>query len=161
MNPGHSPAAPLPRRGTDAVDRPANGRVNEPHRGYTAVLGCHPEHAVQVRRHVRLVAGLPIKASEVVELLACELFNNSLTHSRSRETGTVRVSVFRFLGRIQVKVTDDGPYPGGPAGPHLRALDIDSEHGFGLFLLDTESDRWGAVNEDDGQTSVWFECDRP
>ncbi len=160
MSTGHSSPAPLPRRGTDAVDRAANGRADESPRGYTAVLGCHPEHAVLVRRHVRLVAELPLEASEVIERLASELFNNAFDHSRSRETGTVRVSVFRYSGGIQVKVTDDGPRSECPTTPQLRALDVDSEHGFGLFLLDSESDCWGVVEEEGGRISVWFEKDR-
>ncbi|WP_046469933.1 ATP-binding protein [Allosalinactinospora lopnorensis] len=162
MSNNHKPPAPLPRRGIDVVDRaPANGRAGEPHRGFTTVLWCCPEHAVLVRRNVRLVADLPKSASEVLEQLASELFNNAWVHSRSRETGTVRVSVFRFPTCTRVKVTDDGPRPDSPTIPRLRPLDVYSEHGFGLFLLDRESDRWGVLREPTGGTSVWFEKDRP
>jgi anti-sigma regulatory factor (Ser/Thr protein kinase) len=153
-------AAPLPQRSTDTVARtPANGRAEQTHRGSTTVLRCCPEHAILMRRYVRRVADLPKSASEVLEGLASELFNNAWSHSRSRDTGTVRVSIFRFPDCTQVKVTDDGPRPDSPTAPQVRPVDTESEHGFGLFMLDSESDRWGVIEEDDGRTSVWFEKD--
>lgn len=154
-------AAPLPRRSTDTMARtPANGRADQMHRGSTTVLRCCPEHAALVRRHVRRVADLPKPASQVLEQSASELFNNAWTHSRSRDGGKVRVSVFRFPDCTQVKVTDDGPRPDSPTTPQVRPVDAESEHGFGLFLLDSESDRWGVIEEAGGRTSVWFEQDR-
>lgn len=109
---------PLPQRSTDTIARrPANGRAAQSHRGSTTVLRCCPEHAALVRRYVRRVADLPKPASDVLEGLASELFNNAWSHSRSRDTGTVRVAVFRFPDCTQVKVTDDGPRPDSPSAP--------------------------------------------
>lgn len=150
MNTDNNPA-PLPQRGTDTVElTPANGRANENRRAWSTVLQCCPEHAVLVRRHVRRAANLPTPASEDLERLACELFNNAWEHSRSADNGTVCVSVFRFPHCIQIKVIDDGPRAEGPKKPAIQPVDPSSENGFGLFLLDSESDRWASSRKPTG-----------
>ena len=59
-----------------------------------------------------------------------------------------------FDDRVRVEVTDHGP------GFEARARDPSTQHesGWGLYLVDQLSDRWG-VSRTDG-TAAWFEIDR-
>ena len=77
-----------------------------------------------------------------------------MRHARSG-TGDeleLEVSVSRQL--IHVCVSDRGP--GFEASP--RTPDDDPGSGWGLFLVEQLSDRWGV--ELNGRTQVWFELER-
>src|SRR5919197_93414 len=57
-------------------------------------------------------------------------------------------------GRIRVEVTDTGPgFDPQPLTPSMYQTS-----GWGLFLVDQLSDRWGVIRGD--STRVWFELDR-
>jgi anti-sigma regulatory factor (Ser/Thr protein kinase) len=89
-----------------------------------------------------------------MRLLVSELVTNSVRHARSG-TGDeleLEVSVSRQL--IHVCVSDRGP--GFEASP--RTPDDDPGSGWGLFLVEQLSDRWGV--ELNGRTQVWFELER-
>ncbi|MDA8371008.1 MAG: ATP-binding protein [Nocardiopsaceae bacterium] len=70
------------------------------------------------------------------------------------------MSVIKLRGRIQVKVTDQGPRENQGTTPHLRPMDTEEGGGFGLRMVAGQAGRWGTVHED-GRTTVWFELSRP
>ena len=85
-----------------------------------------------------------------MRLLVSELVTNSVRHAAGDEVElTVRVNG----SAVHVCVTDDGP--GFEVAE--RAPDDDPASGWGLFLVDQLSDRWGV--ELNGATRVWFELE--
>jgi anti-sigma regulatory factor (Ser/Thr protein kinase) len=87
-----------------------------------------------------------------VQLLVSELVTNSVRHARRSDEVELAVTVTRQS--IRVCVTDAGP--GFEAEP--RPEDADPGSGWGLFLVEQLSDRWGV--ELNGKTQVWFELGR-
>jgi anti-sigma regulatory factor (Ser/Thr protein kinase) len=91
-----------------------------------------------------------------VRLLVSELVTNSVRHAHNGdgdgEQLELEVSVSRQ--KIHVCVTDSGP--GFEAA--ARSADDDPGSGWGLFLVEQLSDRWGV--ELNGSTQVWFEIER-
>jgi len=90
-----------------------------------------------------------------MRLLVSELVTNSVRHACEAGAGAeleLEVTVSGEL--IHVCVTDRGP--GFEAVP--RRPDDDPGSGWGLFLVEQLSDRWGV--ELHGSTQVWFELDR-
>jgi anti-sigma regulatory factor (Ser/Thr protein kinase) len=87
-----------------------------------------------------------------VQLLVSELVTNSVRHARRSDEVELAVTVTRES--IRVCVTDRGP--GFEAEP--RHEDADPGSGWGLFLVEQLSDRWGV--ELNGKTQVWFELGR-
>jgi anti-sigma regulatory factor (Ser/Thr protein kinase) len=55
---------------------------------------------------------------------------------------------------VRIEVTDNGP----GFEPDASRPDEDESSGWGLFLIDQLSERWGVVHED--LTMVWFEVTR-
>ncbi|WP_150240198.1 ATP-binding protein [Nocardiopsis quinghaiensis] len=154
-------ATRLPRRTTDPRDRAAILVERAPgNPGHSLTLAGVPEQAAVLRRRLASAAALPPRSAELVQELASELFNNAVTHSRSGcKDGEVAVTLHRLRGRVQVRVTDQGPRAPGAATPHLRPLDTSAESGRGLRLVAAQASRWGTLHED-GRTTVWFELDR-
>jgi anti-sigma regulatory factor (Ser/Thr protein kinase) len=115
-------------------------------------LSCGPD-AVAAARH-----GLDGLEPEVgaqrlhdMRLLVSELVTNSVRHAA---TGELILEVSISHETIHVCVTDGGP--GFEVAP--RAPDDDPGSGWGLFLVEQLSDRWGV--ELNGHTQVWFEIER-
>jgi anti-sigma regulatory factor (Ser/Thr protein kinase) len=91
---------------------------------------------------------------EVVEralLLVTEVVANSVLHGRTNEP--IHVSVEARPETFHVQVSDAGP----SFEPEVRRPGNESESGWGLFLVDALSDRWGVRS--DGDITVWFEVD--
>jgi anti-sigma regulatory factor (Ser/Thr protein kinase) len=89
-----------------------------------------------------------------VRLLVSELVTNSVRHARRGKRDRVELEVRLSSKRIHVQVTDSGPgFKTKPRGP-----DDDPGSGWGLFLVEQISDRWGV--ERNGRTQVWFELGR-
>ncbi|OOC55990.1 hypothetical protein NOSIN_20895 [Nocardiopsis sinuspersici] len=160
-SPEENQATRLPRRTTDPRDRAAilvEPAPADP--GHSLTLAGVPGQAAVLRRRIASAASLPPRSAELVQELVSELFNNAVTHSRSGcKDGEVAVTLHRLRGRVQVRVTDQGPHTPGAATPHLRPLDASSEGGRGLRLVAAQASRWGTLHED-GRTTVWFELDR-
>lgn len=154
---------PLPRRTTAPMDSaPLLWESDADTAGHAVTVPGEPSYAALMRRYVRTRSSLPEREVDSVELLASELFNNCLRHTRSGQNGgEITISVFKLPGRTQVRITDAGTRTGEITVPHLRPVDPDSECGRGLHLVAADSDRWGTIHHDDGRTSVWFEIDRP
>jgi anti-sigma regulatory factor (Ser/Thr protein kinase) len=89
-----------------------------------------------------------------VRLLVSELVTNSVRHSSIGERDIVRMTVAVTERTLRVEVMDPGP----GFEPAPRDADRTRPGGWGLYLVDQLSDRWGVVR--DHFTRVWFELDR-
>jgi anti-sigma regulatory factor (Ser/Thr protein kinase) len=89
-----------------------------------------------------------------LRLLVSELVTNSVRHSAEGGPDAVELEVRVTQHRVHVCVTDSGP--GFEASP--RGHEDDPGSGWGLFLVEQISDRWGV--EVNGSTQVWFELER-
>jgi anti-sigma regulatory factor (Ser/Thr protein kinase) len=87
-----------------------------------------------------------------VRLLVSELVTNSVRHANGAD-GVVGLDVKVKPDRLRVEVSD----PGSGFAPKPRYEGQSAESGWGLYLVDTLSDRWGVANS--GATNVWFEID--
>jgi anti-sigma regulatory factor (Ser/Thr protein kinase) len=108
-----------------------------------------PSHA---RRAVdELESDLGERVAEDIRLLVSELVTNSIRHSGTPRNRPIEFALSASPEVIRIEVLDRGswrppsPDPGGTSG-------------WGLFLVDRLSDRWG-VEHDQG-TRAWFEIDR-
>jgi len=89
-----------------------------------------------------------------MRLLVSELVTNSVRHSGHNGSTAVELEVSVTATRVLVRVTDSGPgFETSPRGP-----EDDPGSGWGLFLVEQISDRWGI--EANGATQVWFEIER-
>jgi anti-sigma regulatory factor (Ser/Thr protein kinase) len=86
-------------------------------------------------------------------LVLTEVVTNAIRHGSPRG-GDVRVVLTPKEDYLCVQVTDSG------AGfvPHPGAMESTDEGGFGLFLVEQLTRRWGITRET-GHTRVWFELD--
>jgi anti-sigma regulatory factor (Ser/Thr protein kinase) len=89
-----------------------------------------------------------------MRLLVSELVTNSVRHARNGREEELELTVSVSARAIHVSVVDHGP--GFAASP--RQPDDDPGSGWGLFLVEQLSDRWGV--ELNGCTQVWFEIER-
>jgi anti-sigma regulatory factor (Ser/Thr protein kinase) len=87
-----------------------------------------------------------------LDLAISEVVSNAVRHSGSTEA--IRLVLTGKDGYLCVRVTDGGtglvPRPG--------AMGSEPGAGFGLFLVEKLTRRWGVTRED-GRTRVWFEID--
>jgi anti-sigma regulatory factor (Ser/Thr protein kinase) len=88
-----------------------------------------------------------------VSLLVSELVTNSVRHARTPASASIELRATLFADHLRVEVTDQGtgfeakartPVPG-------------SRSGWGLYLVDELSDRWGVTRAEG--TGAWFEID--
>jgi anti-sigma regulatory factor (Ser/Thr protein kinase) len=120
-------------------------------------LHAQPVAVADARRCVRgRLDGLltPERLPEV-ELLTSELVTNAVRHAGLKEGDAVNLEIDVDTDTVHVAVVDAGAgfdfskifdKPGDPRG------------GWGLFLVDKVSDRWGI--DPSPPHSVWFEIDR-
>jgi anti-sigma regulatory factor (Ser/Thr protein kinase) len=112
-----------------------------------------PEAAGHARRALSgLRSDLDPPLIETMRLLVTELIANSVKHARA---DAVALNVVVGRGAVLVEVRDEGP----GFEPVRRAEGQDEASGWGLFLVDRLSDRWGVARED-ASTRVWFELKR-
>src|SRR5918997_4924161 len=88
-----------------------------------------------------------------VRLLVSELVTNSVRHSNAHARDVVHMSVTVTESSLRVEVAD----PGQGFEPQPRDADRTRPGGWGLYLVDQLSDRWGVGR--DHLTRVWFEMD--
>jgi anti-sigma regulatory factor (Ser/Thr protein kinase) len=89
-----------------------------------------------------------------MRLLVSELVTNSVRHADRNGSSAVELEVSVSDTRVLVRVTDNGPgFEANPRGP-----EDDPGSGWGLFLVEQISARWGV--EVNGTTQVWFELQR-
>ncbi|WP_431042066.1 ATP-binding protein [Streptomyces sp. P1-3] len=115
-------------------------------------LSSRSESAAVARRLTELVVlrrwGLSAEISEYAVLLVSELVGNAVRHAGARTFG---LRMHRRRGWLRVEVSD--PSRGLPCLMPVRLTDTS---GWGLFLVDKLSDRWGVDLLPRGKTT-WFE----
>ncbi len=116
------------------------------------------DSAAAARHAVDQLAGrLPEDQLGDVRLLVSELVTNSLRHAELGPEDSILLTVTVEDATIRVAVSDHGK----GFDYHRAATDPSDVDGWGLYLVDTLSDRWGVDKDaDGGPTRVWFELDR-
>lgn len=91
---------------------------------------------------------------ETAELLVSELVTNAVLHGGMDPEEHIGLKVASSSGRLRAEVRDGGPEcdPGALPEPG-------QDRGWGLYLVQSLSDRWGIEREE--VAVVWFELDRP
>jgi anti-sigma regulatory factor (Ser/Thr protein kinase) len=87
-----------------------------------------------------------------VELVLSEVVANAVRHGGPGRK--ISVAATRGAGHLRVEVTDDGP----GLAPRPNAMASDRYGGFGLFIVEQLSRRWGVAREN-LRTRVWFEVE--
>lgn len=89
-----------------------------------------------------------------LRLLVSELVTNSVRYAQPSGSASIELQATVFADRVRVKVADHGPgFEARPLTP-----DAESRSGWGLYLVDQLSDRWGVTRADG--PGAWFEIDR-
>jgi anti-sigma regulatory factor (Ser/Thr protein kinase) len=111
-----------------------------------------PEGAGLARRGLtRLQRDLRREVLDNVRLLVSELVTNSIRHAGLPRGTPIRLRVEMLQDRVRVEVTDPGPgFEPRPVTPSIYQTG-----GWGLYLVDQLSDRWGVNRR--AETQVWFE----
>ena len=118
-------------------------------------LDMEPASVAVARQSLGKLSGqVSFERLELLRLLVSELVTNSVLHVRPEAGGRIGVRVQTSPWVVRVEVRDSGtdfeppdPVPGD-----------DLSSGWGLYLIDTLSDRWGTYRNT--STCVWFEIDR-
>jgi anti-sigma regulatory factor (Ser/Thr protein kinase) len=95
----------------------------------------------------------PVLAQDL-RLLVTEAVKNSVQHAGVGPDDSIGLKIAVRPERVRIEVTDNGP----GFEPDASRPDEDESSGWGLFLIDQLSERWGVVHED--LTMVWFEVTR-
>lgn len=123
--------------------------------GYSESLPRAPQSARAARRLIRCaltVWGLDHYTDDA-EVIVSELVANATRHTKCLR---IRVTVTRpARDRVRIAVVDSSP-----AQPVLRRPDGDEEHGRGLPLIESLTDRWGTDVTPSGKR-VWGELRTP
>ena len=89
-----------------------------------------------------------------LRLMVSELVTNSIRHTVPDRLDTVELRAWMYDSRFRIEVSDAGPGFDALATPGRG----EEPGGWGLFIVQSLSDRWGAERLDD-RTVVWFEID--
>jgi anti-sigma regulatory factor (Ser/Thr protein kinase) len=87
-----------------------------------------------------------------LELVMTEVVANAVRHGNAG--GAVRLAATPKAEFLCVQVTDEGP----GLAPRPGAMSSDENGGFGLFIVERLTRRWGVTREN-RRTRVWFEFD--
>jgi anti-sigma regulatory factor (Ser/Thr protein kinase) len=111
-----------------------------------------PEAAPAVRTAVTSFAAAHVPAAREGDLavVVSEVVTNAIVHGDPG--GPIEVRASRAAGALRIEVTDGGPGLASTRGSTVSA----PEGGFGLFLVEQLSRRWGLVRQS-ATTRVWFE----
>jgi anti-sigma regulatory factor (Ser/Thr protein kinase) len=112
-----------------------------------------PHSVPEARERVIELAEPFVAASRIADLrlVISEVITNAVRHGGE---GEMVVAVTPKQGYLCVQVTDTGD----GFAPRPRAFEPDDDGGFGLFLIERLTRRWGLTRED-SNTRVWFEFD--
>jgi anti-sigma regulatory factor (Ser/Thr protein kinase) len=95
----------------------------------------------------------PVLAQDL-RLLVTEAVKNSVQHAKVGPEDSIGLKIAVRPENVRIEVTDQGP----GFEPDASRPDEDEVSGWGLFLIDQLSERWGVVHENG--TTVWFEVSR-
>jgi len=95
----------------------------------------------------------PVLAQDL-RLLVTEAVKNSVQHAKVGPEDSIGLKISVREDSVRIEVTDEGP----GFEPDASRPDEDEVSGWGLFLIDQLSERWGVVH--DKGTTVWFEVNR-
>jgi anti-sigma regulatory factor (Ser/Thr protein kinase) len=112
-----------------------------------------PHSVPRAREWVIRLAEPFVDAARIADLrlVISEVVTNAVRHGGS---GDVIVGVMPKPGYLCVQVTDTGD----GFAPRPRAFQTEDDGGFGLFLVERLTRRWGLTREN-SNTRVWFEFD--
>jgi anti-sigma regulatory factor (Ser/Thr protein kinase) len=112
-----------------------------------------PHSVSRARERVIALAEPFVAAARIADLrlVISEVITNAVRHGGE---GDMLVAVTPKEGFLCVQVTDTGD----GFAPRPRAFEPDDDGGFGLFLVERLTRRWGLTRED-SNTRVWFEFD--
>jgi anti-sigma regulatory factor (Ser/Thr protein kinase) len=138
------PAGSQIRRDRGAVRRPERHSVRLPNHRLAPAFG---------RRWVKgFEEWLPGPVIDRAELLVSELITNSVRHAGLGPDEQIELRLEVKPGTLRVEVVDPGP--GFLAEDRPRP---EGQAGWGLYLVEEMTDRWGAGSS--SGTVVWFELD--
>src|SRR5262249_34991882 len=112
-----------------------------------------PSSVSAVRRRLcaeLLASGVYQETAEDATVIVSELISNALRHARPLPSGEIRVAWSRQGELIRLAVSDGGAM----TEPRRARPTLSSLGGRGLSIVETLSDGWGVLHEDDG-TTVW------
>jgi anti-sigma regulatory factor (Ser/Thr protein kinase) len=112
-----------------------------------------PHAVAEARERVMTLAEPFVEHPRLADLrlVISEVITNAVRHGGDGELVVAVTPKPEFLC-VQVTDTGDG------FAPRPRAYGPDEDGGFGLFLIERLTRRWGLTREDDN-TRVWFEFD--
>jgi len=112
-----------------------------------------PQAVAQARERVMALAEPFVEDRRLADLrlVLSEVITNAVRHGGDGEL-LIAVTPKRQFLCVQVTDTGDG------FAPRPRAYTPDEDGGFGLFLIERLTRRWGLTRED-SNTRVWFEFD--
>lgn len=112
-----------------------------------------PASVPAARRHACEFAAdlLDDKQYKAFELVVTEVVSNAVRHGGAPDDH-IRLAITPKDGFICVQCTDSGP----GLVPKPGALEVDDDGGFGLFIVEQLTRRWGVTREN-SRTRVWFE----
>ena len=120
----------------------------------TCVIDAEPEAISGARSWLTSLASELVGAERLASLalVMSEVVTNAVRHGG--RGGRIRLAATPKQGFLCVQVTDEGP----GFVPRPGAMASEQNGGFGLFLVEQLTRRWGVTRED-GATRVWFEFD--
>jgi anti-sigma regulatory factor (Ser/Thr protein kinase) len=97
--------------------------------------------------------GIDGSLGQTIVLLVSEVVSNAVRHSAAPEEAAIALEARITEQSVRIAVTDAGE----GFTPRQRDPERPGE-GYGLYLLEKASSRWGVAR--DGGTTVWFEVER-
>jgi anti-sigma regulatory factor (Ser/Thr protein kinase) len=118
------------------------------------VLAAEPRSVGQARAWLSAAAADLIAGARrrTLQLVISEVVTNAIRHGR--DDGEILLAATPKHDYLCVQVTDDG----AGFAPRPGAMRSDEYGGFGLFIVERLTRRWGITREN-GRTRVWFEFD--
>ncbi|MBT2206551.1 MULTISPECIES: ATP-binding protein [Actinomadura] len=120
------------------------------------LVGCDLAELRVVRRFVHAaLPGLSENLTYLIQLCATELVTNAILHSDTGAKGdTIMVLAIEYPDRVRVEVLDSGSTVNRPRVG--VGVDLGSETGRGLFIVERLCAARGTFTDPEGQNS-WFE----
>ncbi len=126
-------------------------------RAFCVVVPHHARGAALARHRLvsTLAGGVDDDVLADVVSVVSELVGNSVRHARPLPGGGVQVACELRPDAVEIRVTDGGSVD----LPHVRRVGPEAVGGRGLSIVAAIADRWGVVQDGEGQC-VWAELRR-